>query len=54
MMLAREDTIPQALREWREARSDAYQDSANASLESPMGAAVWVNLSDAVERVTER
>ena len=44
------DTTPQALREWREARSDAYEDSANSSLENPMGAAVWVDLSDAVER----
>ena len=44
------DTTPEALREWREARSAAYEDSANASLENPVGAPVWVDLSDAVER----
>ena len=44
------DTTPQALREWREARSAVYEDSANASMENPLGASVWVDLSDAVER----
>ena len=43
------DTTPQALREWREARSAAYEDAANASLENPVGASVLVELSDAVE-----
>ena len=43
------DTTPQALREWREARSAAYEDAANASLETPVGASVLVELSDAVE-----
>ena len=43
------DTTPQALREWREARSAAYEDAANASLENPLGASVWVELSDALE-----
>ena len=43
------DTTPQALREWRETRSVAYEDAATASLENPVGASVWVELSDAIE-----
>ena len=43
------DTSPQALRAWRSERSAEYADTANASLENPLGAAVWEALSDAVE-----
>ena len=43
------DTTPQALREWRNFRSVEYEDAANASLENPMGASMWVEISDALE-----
>ena len=44
------DTTPQALREWREARSAEYEDAANANLEYPMGALLWGALSDGLEK----
>jgi len=44
------DTTPQALRGWRETRSAAYKDPANASLENPLGASALVELSDVIER----
>lgn len=43
------DTSPQALRAWRSERSAEYADAANGSLENPLGASVWAELSDAVE-----
>ena len=48
------DTTPQALHAWREAKSAAYEDAANASLESSIGEAAWGVLADAVEEAVSR
>ena len=45
------DTTPHALQAWRKSRSDEYGDAANASLENPMGVALWEVLSDFMENV---
>ena len=48
------DTTPQALREWRKGRSSEYGDAANASLENPMGVALWGALSDGLENAISK
>ena len=48
------DTTPQALREWRKGRSSEYGDAANASLENPMGVALWGVLSDGLENAISK
>lgn len=44
------DTTPQALREWRTARSAEYEDAVNASLENPIGASLWGVVSEGLEK----
>ena len=44
------DTTPEALRAWREERSEEYEDVANASLANPLGASMWGVLADALEK----
>ena len=48
------DTTPQAWRTWRETRSVAYEDAANASVESPTGVEAWGGLADALEEAVSR
>ena len=48
------DTTPHALRIWREERSAAYEDAANANLENPMGALMWGVISDALEEAVSK
>ena len=48
------DTTPQALRKWRKGRSSEYGDAANASLENPMGVALWGALSDGLENAISK
>ena len=48
------DTTPHALRTWREERSTAYEDAANASLENSMGASMWGVISDALEEAVSK
>ncbi len=44
------DTTPQALREWREGKSEQYADAVNAKLENPLGALLLGVLSDGLEK----
>ena len=44
------DTTPQALREWRTARSAEYEDAVNTSLENPIGASLWGVVSEGLEK----
>ena len=48
------DTTPEALREWREGRSPAYGDAANASLDNPLGASLSGVLSDSLEKAVSK
>ena len=46
------NTTPQAMREWRDARSAEYEGLANASLENPMGPSLREVLSKRLEKKT--
>ena len=48
------DTTPEALRAWREERSGAYRDAANASLDNPWGTSLWGMLSDSLEKAASK
>ena len=48
------DTTPQAVREWRKARSAEYEDAANVSLENPVGASLLEVLSEGLEKAISK
>ncbi len=48
------DTTPQALREWHMGRSSVYEDTTNASLDSPMGTRLLGLLSSGLEETISR
>ena len=48
------DTTPEALHAWREGRTVAYADAANASLDNPLGASLCGVLSDLLENAASK
>lgn len=48
------DTTPEALRQWRDERSEQYEDPGNASLKNPMGVSLWDVISEELEEAVSR